>query len=229
MKRLMLVVGTRPNLVKAAALLAAMDGDPRFKIQFVHTGQHFDDNMSEAFIRDLRMRPPDVHLGVSAGSVLEQIAHILLALEDEARRQRPDLLVVVGDVTSTLAAALAANKLSIPLAHVEAGLRSFDREMPEEINRRITDSLSDLLFTTCRDARENLLREGIAAEQIQFVGNVMVDTLLSNLERARALRAWAGIRPARRGLRTAHPAPTFECGPASAPGEMGGIIGSFTG
>lgn len=190
MKRMMLVVGTRPNLVKAAALLAAMDGDPRFKIQFVHTGQHFDDNMSDSFFRDLHMRPPDVHLGVSAAGAVEQIAQILLRLEPEIRRSRPDWMVVVGDVTSTLAAALAANKLGIPLAHVEAGLRSFDREMPEEMNRRITDSLSDVLFTTCRDAEENLLREGIEAERIYFVGNVMVDTLLRNLEQAKALQSW---------------------------------------
>jgi len=190
MKQILLVVGTRPNLVKAAALLAVMDGDPRFKMQFVHTGQHFDDNMSESFFRDLRICPPDVHLGVSAGSVVEQIAQILLRLEVEIRQQRPDLILVVGDVTSTLAAALAANKLSIPLAHVEAGLRSYDREMPEEINRRITDSLSDLLFTTCREAQVNLMREGIEAQRIHFVGNVMVDTLLSNLERARLLQAW---------------------------------------
>jgi len=190
MKQILLVVGTRPNLVKAAALLAAMDGDPRFKIQFVHTGQHFDDNMSDSFFRDLRMRPPDIHLGVSAASAVEQIAQILLRLEPEIRRSRPDWMVVVGDVTSTLAAALAANKLGIPLAHVEAGLRSFDREMPEEMNRRITDSLSDVLFTTCRDAEENLLREGIEAERIHFVGNVMVDTLLRNLEQAKALQSW---------------------------------------
>ena len=190
MKHILLVVGTRPNLVKAAALLAAMDGDRRFRIRFLHTGQHFDDNMSAAFFRDLRMRAPDCHLGVRAGSEVEQIAQILVALEAEMRQNRPDWMVVVGDVTSTLAAALAANKLGIPLAHVEAGLRSFDLEMPEEINRRITDSLSDLLLTTCRDARENLLREGIEAQRIHFVGNVMVDTLLSNLARARDLQTW---------------------------------------
>lgn len=190
MKQILLVVGTRPNLVKAAALLAAMDGDPRFKLQFVHTGQHFDDNMSDSFFRDLHMRDPDVHLGVSVAGAVEQIAQILLRLESVIQRNRPDWMVVVGDVTSTLAAALAANKLGIPLAHVEAGLRSFDREMPEEMNRRITDSLSDVLFTTCRDAEENLLREGIEAERIHFVGNVMVDTLLRNLEQAKALQSW---------------------------------------
>ena len=190
MKKILLVVGTRPNLVKAAALLAAMDGDPRFKIQFVHTGQHFDDNMSDSFFRDLHMRDPDVHLGVSVAGAVEQIAQILLRLESVIQRNRPDWMVVVGDVTSTLAAALAANKLGIPLAHVEAGLRSFDWSMPEEINRRITDMLSDVLFTTCREAEVNLLHEGIPGERIHFVGNVMVDTLLRNLEQAKALQSW---------------------------------------
>ena len=206
MQKILLVVGTRPNLVKAAALLAAMDGDPRFKIQFVHTGQHFDDNMSQAFFDDLKMRPPDVHLGVNAGGAVEQIAQILLRLEAEIRRNRPDRMVVVGDVTSTLAAALAANKLGIPLAHVEAGLRSFDWSMPEEINRRITDMLSDVLFTTCREAEVNLLNEGIPGERIHFVGNVMVDTLLSNLEIARGREAWRafGVQARNYALLTLH-------------------------
>jgi UDP-N-acetylglucosamine 2-epimerase (non-hydrolysing) len=173
-----LVVGARPNFVKAAALLRALTPYRRsLDVRLVHTDQHRDWRMSAVFFRDLALPPPDVHLGVRARRPAAQIGRTLLAAERCFRRLAPDLVVVFGDVNSTLAAALAARTLGIPLAHVEAGLRSYDPTMPEERNRRLTDAMSTYLFTTCRDADRNLLREGIPRARIFFVGNVMVDTL----------------------------------------------------
>jgi UDP-N-acetylglucosamine 2-epimerase (non-hydrolysing) len=214
MKRIMLVIGARPNMMKAAALMHVMEGDPRFTVSLVHTGQHYDSRMSQIFFEDLQLPEPDVFLGVEPGTPNQQIGHILLSLEPKVKEFAPDLVVVVGDVNSTLAAAIVANKLGIELAHVEAGLRSFDRSMPEEHNRLVVDNLADYLFTPSGDADENLLKEGISQDRIYFVGNVMVDTLLRFSERARALKAWQeyGVRPQAYALMTMHrPANVDDC------------------
>ena len=179
-----LVVGARPNFVKAAALLAEMRDHADLRARLIHTGQHYDDRMSGQFFAELEIPAPDVNLGVSGGSVVEQTAEIMVRLASVLGDDRPDLVTVVGDVTSTLAAGLVANKMGLPLAHVEAGLRSFDRTMPEEINRIVTDTLADYCFTTEPAAIENLLREGIGGERIHHVGNVMIDTLFRFRERA---------------------------------------------
>jgi UDP-N-acetylglucosamine 2-epimerase (non-hydrolysing) len=179
------VVGARPNFMKIAPIMEEMAKYPeQFQQVLVHTGQHYDDNMSRVFFRDLGIPKPDLYLGVGSGSHAEQTAHIMIEFEKVASEKRPDLVVVVGDVNSTMACAIVAAKLWVPVAHVEAGLRSFDRRMPEEINRVVTDALSDYLFTTCQDANENLRQEGIPEEKIFFVGNVMIDTLLKHKERA---------------------------------------------
>lgn len=170
------VVGARPNLMKIAPLLPAL-GARGLACRLVHTGQHYDSEMSEVFFDELGIDRPDVMLATGAGTHTEQTARIMLALERSFAAARPDLIIVVGDVNSTLAAALVAAKMSIPLAHVEAGLRSFDRSMPEEINRILTDRLSDLLFVTERSAIGNLLREGIDEARIHFAGNVMIDSV----------------------------------------------------
>jgi len=174
--------------MKIAPVMEELARHPgRFDQVLVHTGQHYDDKMSQVFFDDLHIPRPDVYLGVGSGSHAEQTAKVMLAFEPVLLEQKPDLVLVVGDVNSTLACALVATKLHIPVAHVEAGLRSFDRAMPEEINRVLTDQIANLLFTTERDANENLLREGVSEEKIHFVGNVMIDTLLQHKERALAL------------------------------------------
>jgi UDP-N-acetylglucosamine 2-epimerase (non-hydrolysing) len=182
--KIMHVVGARPNFMKVAPILAEMRKDPGFSPVLVHTGQHYDFNMSEAFFRDLGLPAADEHLGVGSGSHAEQTARVMTALEPVLRDRGPDWVVVVGDVNSTLAAALVCAKLQVPVAHVEAGLRSFDRSMPEEINRLLTDQIADLLFTTEESANRNLEREGVARERIHFVGNVMIDSLLRALPQA---------------------------------------------
>ena len=181
------IVGARPNLMKIAPLMDVMVRTPGIEPILVHTGQHYDERMSDLFFRELGIPAPDHYLGVGSGTHAQQTAQVMVRLEPLFEELRPDLVLVVGDVNSTLAAALVASKLGIRLAHVEAGLRSFDRSMPEEVNRVVTDALSDLLFTTERSAEENLRREGIAEEKIHFVGNVMIDTLLRHRERAEAL------------------------------------------
>jgi len=150
----------------------------------VHTGQHYDNNMSEVFFEQLQLPQPDLNLAVGSGSQAKQTAEIMVRFEAAVMERKPDLVVVYGDVNSTVAAALVCSKLLIPVAHVEAGLRSFDRAMPEEINRLLTDQISDLLFTPSPDGDENLIREGIAKEKIHLVGNVMIDTLIRLLEKA---------------------------------------------
>ena len=185
--RVLAVAGARPNFMKIAPLLKELRARDHFETLLVHTGQHYDAAMSESFFRDLGIPEPDVNLEVGSGSHAEQTAEVLRRIEPILIETDPDVLVVVGDVNSTLAATLAAVKLGIPVAHVEAGLRSFDREMPEEINRVMTDVVSNWLFTTEPAAQKNLLREGVAPERIHFVGNVMIDTLLANLDRARKL------------------------------------------
>jgi UDP-N-acetylglucosamine 2-epimerase (non-hydrolysing) len=205
-KRVLLVVGARPNLMKAAALILAISSHDFFVTRLVHTGQHYDENMSKLFFQDLGLHQPDINLGIGIGSPTQQIARTMLALEKDVINWQPDLMVVFGDVNSTLAGALVANRLSIPLAHVEAGLRSFDRKMPEEYNRIITDQLSDYLFTSTIDAEQNLIREGIPTERISFVGNVMVDTLLRFRDQAHQNSAWSkyGLHPKTYALVTLH-------------------------
>ena len=185
--RVLVVAGARPNFTKIAPLLREMRTRGAFEATLVHTGQHYDAAMSESFFQDLGIPEPDINLGVGSGSQGEQTAQVLARIERVLMDRRPHAVVVVGDVNSTLAATLAATKLHIPVAHVEAGLRSGDRRMPEEINRVMTDAVSDWLFTTEPSGDENLLREGVPRERIHFVGNVMIDTLLSNVERAREL------------------------------------------
>jgi UDP-N-acetylglucosamine 2-epimerase (non-hydrolysing) len=194
------VVGTRPNFVKIAPLLREMRRCPTIVPTLVHTGQHYDAAMSEQFFADLELPPPDFNLGVGSGSHAVQTAEVMRRLEPLLATTRPDLVVVVGDVNSTLAAGLTAVKLGIPLAHVEAGLRSFDRRMPEEINRLLTDSIADLLFVTEESGRHNLLREGISPAKIHFVGNVMIDALHASRPR------WTGSAVCERlGLAADHP------------------------
>ncbi|MEX2529234.1 MAG: UDP-N-acetylglucosamine 2-epimerase (non-hydrolyzing) [Gemmatimonadota bacterium] len=181
------VVGARPNFMKIAPLLRAAGEVPGWRNLLVHTGQHYDEGMSDAFFRDLDIPHPDIHLGVGSGSHGAQTARVLEGMEEVLLEHGPDLVVVVGDVNSTLASALAAAKLHIPVAHVEAGLRSGDRHMPEELNRILTDQLSDLCLTPSRDAEPHLRGEGITPERIHFVGNIMIDSLLHAMERARGL------------------------------------------
>jgi UDP-N-acetylglucosamine 2-epimerase (non-hydrolysing) len=180
------VVGARPNFMKVAPIVAAMKRrSSEFQSFMVHTGQHYDPRMSDAFFSDLDMPEPDIYLGVGSGSHAVQTGTVMQALEPVLLKEKPDWVLVVGDVNSTLAGALVCAKLGIKVAHVEAGLRSRDRTMPEEINRLLTDQISDLLLTPSRDGDANLLAEGVPEERIRFVGNVMIDSLLGNLERAR--------------------------------------------
>ena len=178
-KKIILVAGARPNFMKIAPIMKEMKKYPdRFQPIFVHTGQHYDNNMSEIFLHDLGLPEPDIYLGVGSASHAVQTAKVMVEFEKVLEKEKPDLVIVVGDVNSTLACALVASKLGIKIAHVEAGLRSFDRTMPEEINRVLTDQISDILFTTCEDARDNLIREGIEEDKIYFVGNAMIESLI---------------------------------------------------
>jgi len=191
------VVGARPNFVKIAPIFMEMAKHPDIEQVLVHTGQHYDAEMSSIFFEEFGLPDPHVNLGVGSGTHAQQTARVMLELEPLLEEESPDWLVVVGDVNSTVAAALVASKLGIRTAHVEAGLRSFDRTMPEEINRLLTDQLADLLLTPSRDADENLAREGIDAAKIAFVGNVMIDTLIRLQPRVRdrwpELRARLGV------------------------------------
>jgi UDP-N-acetylglucosamine 2-epimerase (non-hydrolysing) len=179
------IVGARPNFVKIAPIVHQLSRYADIDWQLVHTGQHYDDRMSKVFFEELQIPIPDVFLGVGSGSHAEQTGTMLIRLEQVMLAYQPDLVVVVGDVNSTLAGALAAAKLNIPIAHVEAGLRSLDRTMPEEINRICTDAIAELFFTTSHFAGDNLRREGIPADKIHFVGNVMIDSLVACTERAK--------------------------------------------
>ena len=172
------IVGARPNFIKMAALVHAMRRREGFQVQLIHTGQHFSPDMSDSFFQQLGIPAPDVNLAAGGGSQTEQTAEIMKRIEPVFLQHRPDVLVVVGDVNSTVAGSLVAAKLRIPIAHVEAGLRSFDRGMPEEINRLVTDAISDYLFVTEPAGKANLLREGADPERVFFVGNVMIDTLM---------------------------------------------------
>jgi UDP-N-acetylglucosamine 2-epimerase (non-hydrolysing) len=201
-----LVAGARPNFMKIAPLLKAFDAAGRSDaaVTLIHTGQHYDAAMSDGFFRDLGIREPDVNLRVGSGSHAEQTARVMLAFEPVCIEKRPDWVIVVGDVNSTLACALVARKLNIAVAHVEAGLRSGDRTMPEEINRICTDAIADLLFTTDELANENLLREGVPAERIHFVGNTMIDTLACNRDRALATPLPSGVAERQYAVVTLH-------------------------
>jgi len=197
--RVLSVVGARPNFMKIAPLLRELRARGNFESCLVHTGQHYDRAMSQDFFRDLGIPEPDVNLGVGSGSHGEQTAQVLMQVERLLLEQRPDVVMVVGDVNSTLAATLAAVKLNIPVAHVEAGLRSGDREMPEEVNRLLTDAVATWLFATEPVAEANLRREGVAADRIHLVGNVMIDTLLEQLDRARQLDTLRSLGLEKRG------------------------------
>jgi UDP-N-acetylglucosamine 2-epimerase (non-hydrolysing) len=204
---ILLVCGARPNFIKVAPVMAGVEtANDTFRQTLVHTGQHYDAGLSDVFFWQLGLPEPDYHLGVGSGSHAAQTAHVLEGLEPVLLQERPDLVLVVGDVNSTLAAALCATKLGIPVAHVEAGLRSGDRSMPEELNRLLTDQLADLLFTTERSAGENLAREGIDAAKVHFVGNTMIDTLERLLPQARGGEALERLRLSAReyGLVTLH-------------------------
>ena len=183
--KILAVVGARPNFVKIAPIMAELAEYPYIRTTLVHTGQHYDARMSDSFFANLEIPRPDTNLKVQSTGAIAQIAEIMTRLEPVLERVHPDVVVVVGDVNSTVAATLAAVKVGRPVAHVEAGLRSFDRAMPEEVNRILTDSVSDLLFTSEPSGDENLIREGVSPEKIHFVGNVMIDTLFRYRERAR--------------------------------------------
>jgi UDP-N-acetylglucosamine 2-epimerase (non-hydrolysing) len=184
--RITCVAGARPNFMKVAAILHAARGNAWLEARLVHTGQHYDEKMSDLFFRELGMPRPDLHLGVGSATHAVQTARIMEAFDRALDEQPTDVVLVVGDVNSTIACALVAVKREVKVAHVEAGLRSRDRTMPEEINRVLTDQISDYLFTTERSARDNLIAEGIAEEKIHFVGNVMIDTLFRHRDRARS-------------------------------------------
>ncbi len=183
--KIVCVVGARPNFMKIAPIMAQLKkSECKFEPYLVHTGQHYDAEMKHSFFDQLGIPEPDVDLGVGSGSHAVQTAEVMKRFEPVLDEQQPAAILVVGDVNSTIACALVAVKKDIPMIHVEAGLRSYDRKMPEEINRVLTDQISDLLFITERHARDNLAREGIATERVHFVGNVMIDTLLNNLKRS---------------------------------------------
>jgi len=178
------VVGARPNFMKAAPVLHALHKRTGVHQTLVHTGQHYDRNLSDVFFSQLEIPAPDFNLGVGSGTHARQTADVMSAFEPVLQRAKPDIVVVYGDVNSTVAAALVCAKLLVPVAHVEAGLRSFDRTMPEEVNRIVTDRLADVLFTPSEDGDENLLREGVTSEKIHRVGNVMIDSLVCLLPAA---------------------------------------------
>jgi len=181
--KVLCVVGARPNFMKIAPIMDALAASP-LQVRLVHTGQHYDEAMKHQFFNQLGIPRPDMDLEVGSGSHAVQTAEVMRRFEPVVDAEQPNAVLVVGDVNSTIACALVASKKGIPVVHVEAGLRSYDRTMPEEINRILTDQISDLLFTTERSARDNLLREGIADERIHFVGNVMIDTLLRHVKQA---------------------------------------------
>jgi UDP-N-acetylglucosamine 2-epimerase (non-hydrolysing) len=182
------VVGARPNFMKVAPVMMSLASNGKYSQILVHTGQHYDAGMSKVFFQEVGIPEPDINLGVGSGSHAQQTAEIMTRFERVSLESRPDLVLVYGDVNSTVAAALVCAKMLIPVGHVEAGLRSFDRTMPEEINRLLTDQISDLLFTPSSDANENLEREGIAREKVHLVGNVMIDTLVRLLPQATEMR-----------------------------------------
>ena len=200
-----LVVGARPNFMKIAPIHAELTRRGIDQI-LLHTGQHYDENMSKVFFDDLGMPQPDIYLGIGSGSHATQTAKVMVEFEKVCNEYKPSMVVVVGDVNSTVACSMVCAKEWIPCAHVEAGLRSFDREMPEEINRLITDAIADLLLTPSPDGDENLRKEGVAEERIKRVGNIMIDSLFNNLERSKSstIHADLGIEKGNYGVLTLH-------------------------
>ena len=204
--RIHLIAAARPNFMKIAPLYHALKNTDWADPIIVHTGQHYDVKMSDAFFKDLRLPEPHLHLGVGSGTHAEQTGRVLIAYEKILFENRPDLVVVVGDVNSTVAATLAAVKLGIKTAHLEAGLRSFDRTMPEEINRIVTDALADMLWTPSEDGDQNLKHEGVAAKKVECVGNIMIDSLemmRPAIERENTLER-IGVAPLKYGVVTLH-------------------------
>ncbi len=220
-----LIAAARPNFMKVAPLYHALMATDWCRPVVVHTGQHYDANMSDAFFRDLGLPAPDHHLGVGSGSHAEQTGAVMIAYEALCRTHPPDWVVVVGDVNSTMACTLAAKKLLLPVAHLEAGLRSFDRTMPEEINRLVTDALADLLWTPSPDADENLRREGVPPERIERVGNIMIDAF--ELQRARIdaarMAERLGLAPRGYGVVTLHRPSNVDDA-----GSLGAIVEALT-
>ena len=184
MFRILNIVGARPNFMKIAPLMTAMLKSELIEPILIHTGQHYDEKMSKLFFEELEIPKPEVNLGVGSGSQAKQVAKIMEGFDDICEQYKPDAILVVGDVNSTMACSIVAAKLGIKIIHMEAGLRSYDRRMPEEINRIVTDSLADLLLTPSEDGTENLLKEGISPDKIKLVGNIMIDTLLHFLPKA---------------------------------------------
>ena len=182
--KILSVVGARPNFMKVAPLHRALEAHGGFQSRIVHTGQHYDDRMSDIFFRQLELPEPHVYLGVGSGSHADQTARIMIGFEQVLMDEAPDLVIVVGDVNSTVACSLVAVKQHVPVAHVEAGLRSFDRRMPEEINRVVTDRISDWLFVTEQSGLDNLSAEGVDGSQVFFVGNLMIDSLVRFRDKA---------------------------------------------
>ncbi len=224
MKKVILVCGARPNFMKVSPIIKAMSRSGKLRPYLVHTGQHYDEKMSKSFFDLLHIPKPDVDLGVGSGSHAEQTGKVMIEFEKVCQREKPDLVVVVGDVNSTMACTIAAKKLWIPVAHVEAGLRSWDMKMPEEVNRVVTDSICDLFFTTDPDANENLRRNGVPAGQVRFAGNVMIDTLLDNVEHSKnnPILEKMGVKPKQYGFLTMHR-------PSNVDNKevLGGLLGAF--
>jgi UDP-N-acetylglucosamine 2-epimerase (non-hydrolysing) len=201
-----LVCAARPNFMKVAPLYHALKREHWAQPVLVHTGQHYDLNMSDAFLEDFRLPDPEIYLDVKSGSHAEQSGRVMISYEKVLKDQTPDLIVVVGDVNSTMAATLAATKLGIIVAHLEAGLRSFDRSMPEEINRLVTDVLADMLWTPSKDASNNLLKEGILPDKIHLVGNIMIDSLEMLRDKIESIDVYRkfGMNPREYGVVTIH-------------------------
>ena len=206
MKTIVHVVGARPNYMKIAPLMDALGGAPGIRQILVNTGQHYDEAMSKSFLRELGLPSPDRDLNVGSGSHAVQTAKVMIGFEEVCLEEKPDLIVAAGDVNSTMAAALVAAKLLIPIAHLEAGLRSYDRRMPEEVNRLVTDCLADLLLTPSADADRNLVAEGVDPSRIHLVGNIMIDTLMRHLPKARLerLTGRVDVEPGSYGVLTLH-------------------------
>jgi UDP-N-acetylglucosamine 2-epimerase (non-hydrolysing) len=207
-----IVAGARPNFMKVAPLLKRIAEQKKspdrgwFDVRLVHTGQHYDQKMSDVFFKELGIPAPDINLGVGSGSQAVQTASVMTSFEPICLSEKPDWVIVVGDVNSTVACTLVCAKMGIRVAHVEAGLRSFDRAMPEEINRIVTDSLADLLLTPSEDGNQNLRREGVAEERIKLVGNIMIDSLIENLPMSRqsSILSRLGLKPGQFAFVTLH-------------------------
>jgi len=207
-----LIAAARPNFMKIAPLYHALKNEDWADTRIIHTGQHYDLNMSDAFFKDLNLPDPYLHLGAGSGTHAEQTGQVMIAYEKVLIREQPDLVVVVGDVNSTMAATLTASKLEITVAHLEAGLRSHDRAMPEEINRLITDALANILWTPSPDADENLLKEGIPSSKITRVGNIMIDSLTmlkSSIENEKTYQKY-NLKPGKYGVVTLHRPPNVD-------------------